>query len=127
MRFKILSDSDPGVLDYKTAGRRPFLKAGLLRPDKYRAMGPVISDGIVNHIHQDLLQVQRISDGSAMTQAGILQLQPDVPFLRQGRKHLDTVFQHHMKVKGLLHRRQSSAFQLADLKHVVHQGQQMLR
>ena len=125
--LKILSDPNSGVLNYKTAVRRPIPEGGLLRPDKYGAMGPVIFDGVVNHVHQDLLQVQRISDGFAMPQAGILQLQPDFPFLRQRRKHRDTVFQNHMKVKGLLHRRQSSALQLADLKHVVHQGQQMLR
>ena len=125
--LKIFSDPNSGVFDYKTVIHRPVPKSGLLHPDKYGAMGPVISDGIVNHIHQDLLQVQRISDGFAMPQAGILQFQPYFPFLCQGRNHRNTVFQYHMKVKRFLHLRQSSALQLADLKHVVHQGQQMLR
>ena len=125
--LEILSNADSGVLDDKPAVCRSILEGGLLRPDKDGAMGPIVSQRVVDDIRQNLLQMQGIPDDSAVPQPGILQLQADSPLLRQRGENRDAVLQRVMKVKGLLHRRRPSALQLADLEDIVHQGQQMLR
>ncbi len=62
-----------------------------------------------------------------MVQLYLLQCQPDSPLLRLRRQNCDTIIQRLMKVKRLLHHCRSSALELADLKNVIHQRQQMLR
>ena len=89
-------------------------------------MGTVIFEGIIDNIHQDLLQVQRISNQSAMLQSGLIQLQPDFFLLGLGVQNRNTVFQCVMKVKGFFHLCLSSAHQPAHLKDIVHQRKQML-
>ena len=67
-----------------------------------------------------------VPDHPAVPQAGRVQLHPDGPFLRQGGQDRDAVLQHGAEIEGLLHRRGPAALQPAHLKHVVHQGQQVL-
>ena len=62
-----------------------------------------------------------------MLQAGRIQLQPDSPLLSFGEQDRDTVFQCGIEVEWLFHCRQSSFIQLAYLKNIVDQGEQMLR
>ena len=52
--FEILTNTDPRVLDHEPAACRSGLEAGLLRPDKSSAIGPVISNRIVDHIRENL-------------------------------------------------------------------------
>ena len=127
VRFEVFPDADPGILDHKTAARGPLAKGGLLHPDRYGAIGPVIFEGVVDDAHEDLLEVERVSDRPCVPQAVCLQLQPDGPLLRQGGQDCHALLQHGAEVKGLLHRRRTAALQPAYLKNIVHQRQQMLR
>ena len=62
-----------------------------------------------------------------MLQTGFPEHQPDAPFLRPCGHKRDTVFQCIVKVKGFLRHRHSCAVQLAELKNVVDQRQQVFR
>ena len=53
--FKVLPDTDSGILDYKTIACGSVLEGGFLCLYKYGAMGPVIFESVVNDIHQYLL------------------------------------------------------------------------
>ena len=125
--FKFLPDADTGILDCKLKACSPILARDFLYPDKYRTVWPVIFDCIVQNVHQDLLQVQRVSDQSAVPQIHLLKQQPDTGLLRLEGQDTDTVFQCFIKVKGFRRFHGSAAVQLADQKHIVHQGQQVLR
>ena len=71
--------------------------------------------------------MQGIPDHSAVAQPGLLQLQTDPPLLRLEGQDRDAVLQRGTQVEGLLGRRRPAALQLAHLKDVVHQREQMLR
>ena len=125
--FEVFPDADARILHDELVGRGPILEGGLLDLDKDGAVGPVVLEGVVDDVHEDLLQVQRVSDDPAVLQLHLLQHQMDAVFLRRGGEDGHAVFQDIVEVEGILHHRQAAALQLADLKHVVHQGQQMLR
>ena len=82
MLLKVLPNADSRIFYDKMAVGNPVLEGGFLCPDKYSAMGTVILERVVNHIHQDLFQVQRISDHPAVLYAGCFQLQTNPTFLR---------------------------------------------
>ena len=70
--------------------------------------------------------MKRIPHHPAVPQAGRLQLQTDSPLFRLVGQNRNTVFQHGAKVKGLHHHGRPPALQIAHLKNIVYQGQQML-
>ena len=126
MLFELFSNANSGILDYKPIICNSTPAGTFLCMNSHRTMRTIIFEGIVDDIHQDLFQVQRISDQSAMLQTMLLKHQLN-PVLRSLRgQNCNTVFQYIMHVKWFFHCRRSPALQPADLKNIVHQRQQML-
>ena len=117
--FKVLPDADSRIFDHKLAGGGFALTGDLFCLDKHRSVGTVVFESIVDDIHQDLLYMQRISYHPSVFQPHLLKLQADPLLLRLGGQDSDAVLQCVIQVKRLLHRRRSSALQLADLQDVI--------
>ena len=66
MLFKVLSYADSGIFNRKPAAYDPVLAGSLRSSDKYRAMRTIIFKRIVDNVHQNLLEMQRISNHFVM-------------------------------------------------------------
>ena len=124
---EFLTHSDSRILNHKQKIRSPVLTANFFCLNKHGTVRAIVFNGIINDIHQDFPQVQRIPNQSAMLQVTLLQLKPNPPLLRLNRHNCNAVFQGFMNIKRLLHLNQSSCLKFTDLKNVVHQRQQVLR
>ena len=126
MLLEFFSNADSGILDRKVIACGPVLERGFFHPDKHGPVRPVVSKRVVDDIHHDLLQVQRVSNHPVVQQAGFLQLQVDSTLSGQGGENRDAVLHGGAEVQRCFNRRRPPAFQPAYLKNVVYKGQQML-
>ena len=115
MLLEVLTDTDSGIFNHKPEVYGFTLEIRLFYPYGHRAMGTVIFERIVDDIHQNLFQLQWISNQSVMVKLCLIKSQPDSGFFRLNGQHHDAVFQYFMEVKGLLHHCRPSALQFADL------------
>ncbi len=127
MLFERLANADSGIFDHKLIACGVTPTGHLLCPHKNGTLRTVIFYGVINDIHQNLLQIQRIPNHSAMLYIHFLQSQPYAPLLCPLVQKRNTVFQYVTKCKRLLLFRRSAAVHLTELKHVVDQREQMLR
>ena len=127
MLFELLPNTDSGIFDHKLIFRGVTPAGHLLCLHKDGALWVVIFYGVINDIHQNLLQIQRISNHSAMLYIDFFQCQPYAPLLCPLVQKRDTVFQYIPECKRLLLFRRSSAVHLTELKHIVDHREQMLR
>ncbi len=124
--LEVLPNADTGIFDHKAVVGDPVLTGGLISPHKNRPLRTVIFKRIVDDIHQDLSQVERIADHPLVLQAGLLKRQADSLLFGLWRQDRNAVLQCIMKVERFLHFHQAPAIQLTDLKNIVYQGKQVL-
>ena len=75
MVLELLIDADSCIFNRKTIICYPVLAGYFTYINKYGTMLPVILDGIINNIHQNLFQMQRIANQPAVLQIDLLHYQ----------------------------------------------------